>query len=171
MLVPWPWNSQPSKLWETNFCPVTHSLGLPRSLIVKNLSTNTGDAKDTGLIPGLGWSPGVESGNLLQYSCLENSMDRGAWQATVHGAATSQTWLSIATQSTVFCYSSLRRLILGLLPSVRRCRGPASADPPGENEARGTRQLNGQECEDWCWWTWTNAKQKNTGLGGCISPF
>jgi len=48
-------------------------------------------AGDLGLIPGLGRSPGVGNGNPLQYSCLENSMDRGAWQATVHGVAWSQT--------------------------------------------------------------------------------
>ena len=52
------------------------------------------DARDTGLIPVLGRSPGTENGNLLQYSCLGNPMDRGAWQATVHGVAKSQTELS-----------------------------------------------------------------------------
>ena len=44
--------------------------------------------------PWVGWSPGEGNGNLLQYSCLENSMDRGAWWATVHGVAKSQTWVS-----------------------------------------------------------------------------
>ena len=52
------------------------------------------NAEDPGLIPGLGISPGERSGNPLQYSCLENSVDRGAWQATVHGIAESQTRLS-----------------------------------------------------------------------------
>ena len=47
-----------------------------------------------GMIPGLGRSPGEGSGNPLQYPCLENSMDRGAWQATVHEVAKSQTQLS-----------------------------------------------------------------------------
>ena len=61
---------------------------------LKNLPANPGDAKDTGSVPGLGRSPGVGNGNLLQYSCLENSTDRGAWWATVHGAAESQTLLS-----------------------------------------------------------------------------
>ena len=51
-------------------------------------------AGDPGLIPGLGRSPGEGNGNPLQYSCLENSMDRGAWQATVHGVAQSGTRLS-----------------------------------------------------------------------------
>ena len=59
----------------------------------KNLLANTGDPGDPGSIPGLGRSPGVGNGNLLQYSCLENSMDRGVWQAAVHGAAKSRTWL------------------------------------------------------------------------------
>ena len=52
----------------------------------KDLECNAGDLA---LIPGLGRSPGVGNGNPLQYSCLENSMDKGAWQATVHGAAKS----------------------------------------------------------------------------------
>ena len=52
---------------------------------------NVGDVRS---IPGLGRSSGEENGNLLQYSCLGNSMDRGAWQATVHGVAKSQTRLS-----------------------------------------------------------------------------
>jgi len=49
------------------------------------------------LIPGLGRSPGERNGNLLQYSCLENPMDRGAWWATVHGVAKSWTRLSNLT--------------------------------------------------------------------------
>ena len=55
---------------------------------------NAGDARDLGLIPGLGRSPGGGNGNPLQYSCLENPMDRGAWQAAVQGVAKSQTGLS-----------------------------------------------------------------------------
>ena len=55
--------------------------------MLKNLPANEGELRDLSLIPELGRSPGVENGNLLLYSCLENSMDRGAWQATVHGVA------------------------------------------------------------------------------------
>ena len=55
--------------------------------MVKNLPANIGVAGDTGLIPGLGRSPGGGRGNLLQYFCLENPMNRGAWQGTVHGVA------------------------------------------------------------------------------------
>ena len=59
--------------------------------VVKNLPANVGDVRDTGLIPGLGRSPEGEHGNPLQYSWLENPMDRGAWWATVHRVTQSQT--------------------------------------------------------------------------------
>ena len=59
--------------------------------MVKNPLTKAGDAEDSGLIPGSGSSPGGGNGNPRQYSCLENSMDRGDWQATVHRLAKSQT--------------------------------------------------------------------------------
>ena len=62
-------------------------------LVVKNPPPSAGDIRDTGLIPGSGKSPGGERGNPLQYSCLENSMDRGTWWATVHGVTKSQTRL------------------------------------------------------------------------------
>ena len=61
---------------------------------VKNLPANAGDAEDVGSAPRLGKFPRVGNGNLLQYSCLENSMDRGAREATVHGVAKSWTRLS-----------------------------------------------------------------------------
>ena len=60
-------------------------------LVVKNLPANAGDARDMGLNPGSGRSPGVGNGNPLQYSCPENSMDRGAWQATIHRATEGRT--------------------------------------------------------------------------------
>ena len=55
-------------------------------LVVKNPPANAGNKRDVGLIPGSGRSPGEGNGNPLQYSCLENPMDREAWRATVHGA-------------------------------------------------------------------------------------
>ena len=61
------------------------------ALVVKNLPANAGDIRDAGSIPGSERSPGEGNGNPLQYSCLENPMDRGAWQATVHEVAKSQT--------------------------------------------------------------------------------
>ena len=62
-------------------------------LVVKNPPANAGDARDMGLIPGSGRSPGEGHGNLFQYSYLENPMDRGAWRATVHRIIKSWTWL------------------------------------------------------------------------------
>ena len=59
--------------------------------MVNNLPANAGDVRDADLIPGLGRSPGEGNGNPLQYSCLENPMDGGAWWATIHGVAKSQT--------------------------------------------------------------------------------
>ena len=61
------------------------------ALLVKNLPANTGGIRDAVSISGSGRSPGEGNGNPLQYSCLENPMDRGAWWATVHGVAKSQT--------------------------------------------------------------------------------
>ena len=61
--------------------------------MVKNIPANVGDVRDTGLIPGLGRSPGGGHGNPLQFSCLENPMDRRAWQATVHRVAKS--WMGL----------------------------------------------------------------------------
>ena len=65
--------------------------GLPGGSDCKASACNAGDP---GSIPGSGRSPGEGNGNPLQYSCLENSMDGGAWKATVHGVAKNQTWLS-----------------------------------------------------------------------------
>ena len=62
--------------------------------MVKNPPADAGDTADMGLMPGLGRSPGVGNDNSFQYSCLENPMDRGPWQTTVHGVAKSQTGLS-----------------------------------------------------------------------------
>ena len=65
--------------------PVYRRLAFPGDPVVKNLPANAGDTGDVGSIPGSGRSPGVGNDNPLQYSCLENPMDRGAWWATVHG--------------------------------------------------------------------------------------
>ena len=70
--------------------PYRHYLGFPGGSVLKNPPVNAGD---TSSILGLGRSPGEGSGNPLQYSCLGNPMDRGAWGATVHGVAKSSTRL------------------------------------------------------------------------------
>ena len=62
-------------------------------LVVKNSPANAGDVRDMGSIPGSGRSPGGGHGSPLQYSCLENAMDRGAWRATVPGVTKRRTRL------------------------------------------------------------------------------
>ena len=69
-------------------------LGFPDGSVVKNLPANAGDIGDAGSIPGSERSPGKANGNALQYPCLENPMDRGAWWATVHGLTKTQTRLT-----------------------------------------------------------------------------
>ena len=64
----------------------------PGGSVVKNLPANAGDTGDPGSITGLGRSPGGWHGNPLQYSCLENRMDRGVWRATVHRVAKRHDW-------------------------------------------------------------------------------
>ena len=63
----------------------------PGGLVGKDSTCNVGDTEDAGLMPRLGRSPEERTGNPLQYAYVENSMDRGAWQATVHGVAKSGT--------------------------------------------------------------------------------
>ena len=69
-------------------------MGFPGSTVVKKSPANVGDAREGCLVPGLGRSPGVENGNPIKYSCLENPRDRGTCQATVHGVTKSWTQLS-----------------------------------------------------------------------------
>ena len=76
------------------FVAVLRSLwSFPGGSVVKKLPANAGDLRDVDLILGLGRSPGVGNGNPHHYSCLENSMDRGDWQAAVYDVAKSQTLL------------------------------------------------------------------------------
>ena len=72
--------------------------------MVKSLPAKAGDPRDVDSFPWSGRSPGVRNGNPLQYSCLENSMDRGAWQATIHGVEKSWKRLSDGAHTQ---YSSL----------------------------------------------------------------
>ena len=74
-------------------------MSFPGGSVVKNSPANAGDLRDAGSIPGSGRSLGVGKGNPLQYSCLENLMDRGVWQATVHGVAKSWIQLHVHTHT------------------------------------------------------------------------
>ena len=71
--------------------PESQFLNFPGGVVVKNLLVNAGDIRVSGSISGSGRSSGERNGNPLQYSCLENSMDRGSWWVTVHGITKSQT--------------------------------------------------------------------------------
>ena len=68
--------------------------------MVKSLPANARDAREMGFIPGSGRSPRVGNGNPLLYSCLENSMDRGDWWATVHGVRREETFLAVQSVKT-----------------------------------------------------------------------
>ena len=79
--------------WNQNSRAVWYFWGFSGGTEVKNLHANAGDTRDAGSIPGSGRCPKVGNDNPLQYSCLENSMEWGAWQVTVHGIAKSRTQL------------------------------------------------------------------------------
>ena len=96
-----PWTEEPGRLQSMGSQRVGDDLateqqicqpGLPREL--KNLPANAGDSGDLDSIPGLGRSPGEGNAYPLQYSYMDNPMDRGTWQATVHGVSKSRTQLS-----------------------------------------------------------------------------
>ena len=72
---------------------IIHPRASQVATVVKNPPANAGDVRDAGLIPGLGRSPGGGHGNPLQYSCLENPMNRGAWRTTVHSVTKNWTQL------------------------------------------------------------------------------
>ena len=87
------------------------ALALEVVLVVKNPPANTGDATDAGSIPGLGRYPGKRKWQLLQYSCQEELMDRGTWEATVKGVTKSRTWLNVLAHTS--CLSGNCELVSG----------------------------------------------------------
>ena len=101
------------------------------ALVVKNPPASARDVRDTGSTPGWGRSPGEGDGNPLQYSCLENPIDRGAWWATVRGVAESRTRLKqLSTQSISTLKTSARATEpRGLLPAFRKSE---NCHPPGQ---------------------------------------
>ena len=93
------------------------------TLVVKNLPATTGGERDTGSTPGSGRFPGVGSGNPLWYSCLENSVGRGAWQATVHDVARSRTRKHLSTHRAIM---NTHAQILAWIPAF----DSSSEEPP-----------------------------------------
>ena len=81
--------SEESKKENNKYCILTHIRGFPGGSGVKNSPARARDLRDQSSIPGSGRSRGGDHGNPLQYSCLENPMDRGAWRAAVHRVAKS----------------------------------------------------------------------------------
>ena len=117
-------------LTETTYCYQLLSTGHSVvALAVKNPCANAGDVRDLGSISGLGRSPGGRHGNPLQYSCLENPMDRGTWQAAVHGVTKSWTQLKqlsvqahVRTQYTLHIYyfhKNLKNYVLLFFPFIK----------------------------------------------------
>ena len=90
----WALSASPTEAHEPRSCALQQERGFSGVLVEKKLPANAGDLRDTSLIPTWGRFPGGVNGNPLQYSCLENPMDRQAWQATARGVTKSWTWLS-----------------------------------------------------------------------------
>ena len=108
------------------------SLGFPGGLVVKNLPANAGDVRDAVSTPGLGRSPGGGHGNSLQYSCLENPMDRVAWQAVVHSFTKSWTRLKRLSMHILRSqFLTLEALLLGFWFVCTGQQGIKSPQPNG----------------------------------------
>ena len=103
------------------------------TLAVKNPPGNTGDTRDMGSIPGSGRSPGGGHGNPLQWSCLENPMDGGAWWATVYGVTQSRTQLKWLSSILIKCqrkFQKKRKHLTSIWP-IKRCYLPEKKQVPG----------------------------------------
>ena len=100
------------------------------ALVLKNPPTSAGDIRDVGLTPESRRSPGGGHGNPFQYSCLGNSMDRGTWQATVHGVAKIQTWLKRPST-----YTCRFHLMMICEPRVVHAPKPWSSHPDSSYHA------------------------------------
>ena len=129
--------------------------GFPGGSVIKNLPTYAGDAGDTGSIPGSGRLPGGGHGNPLQYSCLGNPMDQGAWRATVHGV--TKNWTRLSNWS---CSRSLAAIGFWapedyILPSVM---GPSPPCP-----LCGHRQVHIPWVNQWIneWWVQLPSEAKS----------
>ena len=121
-----------------NFCCTTKWFNYQT---VKNLPAN---AEDIGLILSSERSPGEGNGYLLQYSWLENSTDKGAWQATIHGVAKSQAWLNDSQLSCLYIYAAAKTSVVSdsVQPHIHQPTGLSRPwDSPGKNTGVGCHFL------------------------------
>ena len=120
------------------------------------------NARDLGSIPGSGSSPGEGNGNPLQYSCLENPMDRGAWWATVHGVVKSRAWLS---DLTYYCFPGalgVKNLPTSAGEKKRRRFDPLVRKIPWRREWQLTPVFLPGESHGWgAWWATVHGVTKN----------
>ena len=117
--------------WIFKYCFYLKYIGFPGGSEGKESACH---AEDPGSIPGSGRSLGKENGYPLQYSCLDNSMDRRAWQATVHGIAKSCTWLSSSLTNTTYQSLGLKVPLeegMATHSSILAWRIPGTEEPPG----------------------------------------
>ena len=111
---PWILQSRDNAINHLVYIRSTSYDGLPRWCSSKESVCNAGDAGDAGSIPKMGRYSGEGNGNPLQYSCLENPMDRGAWWVTVHEVAKNQTRLSMHTYTRVHAHTHTQHQVVGL---------------------------------------------------------
>ena len=107
------WSKEPAGLQFTGSQRIGHDLvtksqpqGFPGGTVIKNPPANAWDTGDPSSILGSGRSPGEGNANTFRYSCLENPMDSGTWQATVLGVAKNQIWLSVYTCMHIHTHTS-----------------------------------------------------------------
>ena len=158
--IPWTRQSMELQRVRHDWVTVTFISSGPSqvALVVKNLPANAGGRRDSGSIPPSGRSTGGGNGNLLQYSCLENLMDRGAWWAIVHGVEKSQTQLkqlsTLAyhqTHPVIWALWGLRRYLLFILIFFFFCHASWVSEPgPPAVETRSPSYWMTRELIPWC---------------------
>ena len=144
------------------------------ALKVKNPPSNAGDIRDVGSIPGLGRFPGGGNGNPFQYSFLKNPMDRGAWWATVHWVAKSQTWLKRLSTHADGILKSSDMTLLTKVHMVKAMVFPVVMHRRKNWTLKKAKCLRINAFEVWCWrrlyrvpWT---ARRSNQSILEGINP-